>query len=126
MRFENNQALLEAMYGATKTAVELCAVVPLAGPCRVADMGLTAAEIGGKFAKGNSDGAFLQLGSEVAGQTVQAIVSRGNPRYPDAWSNNALQWWGNVYGYMAGKAVGGAPGILDCGKTNCSQEGVGQ
>jgi ABC-type sulfate transport system substrate-binding protein len=104
VKFDNNKAMLDAMYGATKTAIELCAVVPLAGPCRVADMGLTAAEIGVSFAKGDYSEGATQLISEGAAQVVGDGVSK----------SLSSKWWGNIYGYLTGKAVEAAPQILEC------------
>jgi hypothetical protein len=104
VKFEHNKDILEAMYGLTKRAIELCAVVPLAGPCRVADGTLTAAEIGVSVARGDVNGVTTQLISEGAAQVVGDGVAK----------SLSSKWWGNIYGYLTGKAVEAAPQILDC------------
>jgi hypothetical protein len=89
VKFEHNKDILEAMYGLTKRAIELCAVVPLAGPCRVADGTLTAAEIGVSVARGDVNGVTTQLISEGAAQVVGDGVAK----------SLSSKWWGNIYGY---------------------------
>lgn len=104
----------EMAWRATKTLVELCAVVPAAIHCKTAATTITIGEAANKVTSGDVAGGFVQGGAFVAGEIAGNKIA-GSVRSTGVYSKEFLEWIRSLYGAAIEKSI---TGVYDVNKNS--------
>ena len=102
-------ARAEGIGSVARTFVDVCALHPLAGPCRGVALAITGSDVAEKASDGDWVGAGVQGGAFAAGQSTASIV-KGSILKTGVYSKEFIEWTKNIYGTGTEKMIQGVYG----------------